>query len=133
MVSGEFVALLATETLPVTLAAPEGEKVAVKVAVCPRARMAPEEIPEALKPGPETVTFEIVTLEFPVFVSVTLCLLLLDTFRLPKLKEDELEFSRNVAALTVRMAALLDAMPAVLLTATVNCELLSAVVSASVV
>jgi hypothetical protein len=33
--------------------------------------MSPEETPLALKPEPDTVTFEIVTLEFPAFVSVT--------------------------------------------------------------
>ena len=71
IVSGEFVALLATETLPVILPAPDGAKVAVKVAACPGVRIVPEEIPDALKPAPETVTLEIVTLEFPAFVSVT--------------------------------------------------------------
>ena len=59
--------------------------------------------------------------------------MLLDTFTLPKLKEDELELRRSVEAFTVRIAALLVALPAVLLTATVNCALLSAVVSAGVV
>jgi hypothetical protein len=72
MVSGEFVALLATETLPVALPAADGSNVAVKVAVCPGVRIVPEETPEALKPAPETVTLEIVTLEFPALVSVTL-------------------------------------------------------------
>jgi hypothetical protein len=71
MESGELVALLATETLPVTLPAAAGANVAVKAAVCPGPRMSPEETPLALKPEPDTVTFEIVTLEFPAFVSVT--------------------------------------------------------------
>jgi hypothetical protein len=57
----------------------------------------------------------------------------LDTFTLPKFKDDELELSRNVAALTVSIAMLLVALPALLLTTTVNCALLSAVVSAGVV
>ena len=74
--SGEFVALLATETLPVTLPEPDGEKVAVKGAVCPGARISPEETPPALKPAPETVTFEIVIVEFPAFVNVTVLVLL---------------------------------------------------------
>ncbi len=72
MASGEFVALLATETLPVTLPALEGAKVAVKVAVWPGAMISPEDTPAALKPAPETVTLEIVTVEFPALVSVTL-------------------------------------------------------------
>jgi hypothetical protein len=69
--SGELVALLATETLPVAIPAIDGVNVAVKVAVCPGFRISPEDTPEALKPAPETVTFEIVMVEFPAFVSVT--------------------------------------------------------------
>jgi hypothetical protein len=69
--SGELVALLATETLPVALPAEDGEKVAVSVATCPGVRISPEETPLALKPAPETVTLEIVMLAFPAFVSVT--------------------------------------------------------------
>jgi hypothetical protein len=133
MESGEFVALLATETLPVALPAPAGANVAVKVAVCPGVRMRPEETPLALKPAPETVTFETVTLELPPFVSVTDCVPLLDTFTFPKLKEDALELRRSDEALTVSIAALLVALPALLLTATVNFALLSVVVSAGVV
>ena len=118
--------------MPVTLPAAAGAKVAVKVAVCPGGRITPEP-PVALKPAPETVTFEIATLEFPAFVSVTVWVLLLDTFTLPKLKEDELELRRSDEALTVSVAALLVELPAALLTAAVNCALLSAAVSARVV
>jgi hypothetical protein len=133
MESGELAALLATEILPVMLPAAAGAKVAVRVAVCAGARISPEETPAALKPAPETVTFETVTLEFPAFVSVTVFVLLLDTFTLPKLKDDELELRSSDDALTVSIAALLVAVPAVLLTATLNCALLSAAVSAGVV
>jgi hypothetical protein len=133
IVSGEFLALLETETLPVTLPAPDGAKVAVNVATCPGANITPEERPAALNPAPETVTLEIVTLEFPAFVSVMLLELLLDTFTLPKFNEDELELRRSVEAFTVRIAALLLAVPATLETATVNFALFSAVVSAGVV
>ena len=130
---GELVALLATDTLPVALPAVDGENVAVKVAVWPGFRIRPEETPEALNPAPETVTLEIVTVEFPTFVNVTFCVPLLETFTLPKLTDEELEFSKRVEAVTVSTAALLVALPALLLTATVNLALLSAVVSASVV
>ena len=95
--------------------------------------MSPEETPLALKPAPETVTFETVTLALPAFVSVTDFVLLLDTFTFPKLKEDALELRRSDEALTVSIAALLVALPALLLTATVNFALLSVVVSAGVV
>ncbi len=131
--SGELVALLATETLPVALPAADGVKVAAKVAVCPADRMRPEETPDALKPAPDTVTPETVTLEFPALVRVTDCVPVLDTFTLPKLTEDELALRTSVAALTVSVAALLVALPALLLTATENFALLFAVVSAGVV
>jgi hypothetical protein len=133
MESGELVALLATDTLPVALPAAAGVNVAVKVAVCPGVRISPDETPEALKPAPEIVTFEIVIVEFPAFVSVTFCVPLLDTVTLPKLTEEELEFNKRVDVVTVSVAALLVALPALLLTATVNFALLSAVVSAGVV
>src|ERR1700681_3444537 len=133
MESGEFVALLATETLPVALPAAAGAKVAVKVAVCPGVRISPEETPVALKPAPETVTFEIAMLELPALVSVADWVLLLDRFTLPKLKDDELELRSSDEALTVSVAALLVALPALLFTATVNWALLSVGVSAGVV
>src|ERR1035437_2378087 len=118
------------EMLPVALPAAAGVNVAVKVAVCPAARMSPEGTPVALKPAPETVTLEIEMLELPALVSVTDCVPLLDTFTLPKLKEDELELRSSEEVLTVRIAALLVALPALLLTVAMNCALLSAAVSA---
>jgi hypothetical protein len=132
MESGEFVALLATETLPVTAPAPAGVNVVTNVAVCPGVRITPE-TPVALKPEPETVTLEMVTEEFPPFVSVTFCVPLLGIVTLPKLTEDTLELRISVAALTVSVAGLLVAPPAPLLTAAVKVALLSAVVSAGVV
>jgi len=45
----------------------------------------PEVTPLALNPVPMTVTLEIVTFEFPLFVSAALNELLLPTFTLPKL------------------------------------------------
>lgn len=94
--------------------------------------MTPES-PPALKPAPATLTFEIVTLEFPALVSVTLCELLLDTFTLPKARLWELLFRRSVTELTVRRAALLVAVPPLLLTAAVNCAPLYEVVVAEIV
>jgi hypothetical protein len=60
-------------------------------------------------------------------------LLLLERFTLPKLSEDELALRSCVEAVTVSIAELLVALPALLLTATVNCALLAEVVSAGVV
>jgi hypothetical protein len=132
MESGELVALLATEILPVTAPAEAGVKVAVKVAVCPGFSITPE-TPVALKPAPETVAPEIVTRELPALVSVTVCVPLLGMVTLPKLKEDALEFRRSDEAPTVSIAALLVALPAPLLTTAVNFALLSVDVSAGVV
>jgi len=62
-------------------------------------KVVPEVTPLALKPAPETVTLETVTLEFPVFVKVTLEEPLPPTFTLPKF--------RLVDSLLVRRSRLL--------------------------
>ena len=118
--SGELLALLETVSLPVTLPAAAGVNVALIVVVCPGFRITPE-APEALNPAPETVTFEMVMAALPAFVSVTFCELLAETFTLPKLRADVLEFRIRVEALTVSVAALLVALPALLETVTLNC------------
>ena len=84
--AGEFVALLATLTLPDTLPATVGVKRTFSVAVWLGVRIVPILRPLALKPVPEGVTFEIVTFELPLFVRVTLKVLLLPSFTFPKLK-----------------------------------------------
>ena len=132
--AGELDALLTTETLPVALPVAAGAKVTSKVTICPEVTISPADTPLAVKPGPEIVTFEIVILELPELVNVTprLLLLLMSTF--PKLRADALATSRpGGTALTVRIAALLVALPAVLLITTVNCAPLDEVVSAGVV
>lgn len=130
---GEFDALLVTVMPPLSLPAVAGANVALNVAVCPGERMTPESPPPALKPAPLTATFEIVTLEFPAFVNIRFCELLLDTFTLPNARLVELLFSRRVTGLTVRRAALLVAVPALLLTTAVNCIPLYEVVVAEIV
>ncbi len=131
---GEFVALLATVMLPAAFPAADGSNVALKVAVCPADRINPWTAPLALNPAPATTTFEIVTLEVPALVSVTFCVFMLDTLTLPKARLAEPLFRREVAAaLTVRMAALLVALPALSLTTTVNFAVFSEVVVAGVV
>ena len=135
IVAGEFVALLVTMMLPVTLAEPVGAKVTFKVAVFPAARMSPLETPLTLKPGPEKLTFETVMLALLELVSVTVWLLLAPTLMLPKLNSEGLAVSWLVVALpvTVRVAGLLVTLPDALLTATVNFDPLSAEVVAGVV
>ena len=70
MLDGELVALLLTVMLPLADPFADGANVEASVVVCPGERMIPLALPE-LKPAPATRTCEIVTLEFPVFVSVT--------------------------------------------------------------
>jgi hypothetical protein len=101
-VVGEPVALLATLTLaPVTAPATVGANVTVSVAVCPGDRIVLLATPLALNPAPVTVTLEMVTLEFPLFVNVEVCWLELFTFIVPKLKLAGLAPKIRVAATPV--------------------------------
>jgi hypothetical protein len=132
-VEGEFVALLATTTLPVTLPVTVGANVTFIVADCPGPRMLPAETLLELKPVPEAVTLETVTLPVPVFFSTTGSVLIVLVSTFPKLNVVGVMLSAKVAALTVSVAALLVTLPAELLTNIVNCSPLSAVVVAGVV
>jgi hypothetical protein len=85
IVAGEFAALLVTVTLPVAFEVAEGANVKSSVAVCPAVNTWPVETPTAVNPAPERLTFEMVTSEFPLFVSVMPCTLLVPTLTLPKL------------------------------------------------
>jgi hypothetical protein len=131
--SGEFAALLVTVMLPVALPPDAGSNVALSAALCPLDRISPDDTPLAPNPAPATITFEIVTAALPEFVSVTLCVSVLDTLTLPNDTLDELLLSTEGGAFTVSTAALLVPLPALLLTTTVNCAPLSEVVVAGVV
>jgi hypothetical protein len=78
-----LVALLVTVTLPFRVPEADGEKVTFNVAELPAAKIKPEETPPMVNPAPESVTFEMDTLEPPVFVSVTGRILLLPTITFP--------------------------------------------------
>jgi hypothetical protein len=84
--AGELVALLTTVTLPFTPPEFEGEKTTCNVAIWLGPNVKPDETPFALNPVPDVVTLEIVTFEFPLFVSVTFKVLLLPSFTFPKPK-----------------------------------------------
>jgi hypothetical protein len=79
-----LVALLTTDTLPVTLPEVVGLKITLKVVVCPAAKVRGSVRPLVLKPAPETLIWEMVTLEVEL-VSVTGRVLLLPTATFPKL------------------------------------------------
>jgi hypothetical protein len=94
MVAGELVALLATVTVPVAFPGAVGSKLKLRFAVCPGVRIVPPDTPLPLKPAPEILTLEIVTLELPAFENVTGRVLLTPVFTLPKLKLAGLALSR---------------------------------------
>jgi len=81
-----FVAFEVMVTLPLALPAATGAKVTLKVALCPAASVAGVEIPLKEKPVPLVATFEIVTVDPPVLVTVSDRTLLLPSVTVPKLK-----------------------------------------------
>ncbi len=99
MTAGEFVALLATVTLPVKVPDVDGEKLTCKVAFCPGARVSPVETPLVVYLAPATLTLETVTLEFPEFLSVTPRTPLAPMATFPKLKLEGLVL-RSAEAVT---------------------------------
>jgi hypothetical protein len=129
---GEFVALLVTVTRPDTLPVLDGAKVTFRIVFCPGPRMIPD-APVALKPGPETLTLEMVALELPELVRVALKVLLVPMLTAPKVKLEGLAVNCDEPELTERVAALLVVLPAELLTVTVTCAPLSDAVVAGVV
>jgi len=68
--SGEFKALLASEMLPVMVAAAEAENLAVKVVLCPATRVEGVARPAMLTPAPEILICEMVMVAGPELVSV---------------------------------------------------------------
>src|SRR3989441_13002707 len=94
---GELVALLTSETLPVAVPAVVDAKTTLKLAVCPAAKVSGAVRPLALKPLPETLICEMLTLELPEVVRVTVCgVLWLPTGTLPKLRLGGLAVRRKV-------------------------------------
>jgi hypothetical protein len=130
---GEFVALLVTVAVPGNSPVPDGENVTWRIAVFPGVTTCPMETPPAVYPAPEMLTPEIVILEFPALVNVTLWMLLLPMLTLEKARVVVLGLRRKVAAVTVRVAALLATLPAPFVIVTVNCAPLSDRVVAGVV
>jgi hypothetical protein len=61
MTVGEFVAVVEIVTLPVESTTLVAANVTFRVALCPGMRTCPADMPLAVKPVPETLTFKIVT------------------------------------------------------------------------
>lgn len=105
IVAGEFVALLVTVTLPERLAAVAGANVTLNVMDCPAASASGTVNPATLNPVPLSLICEIVTLELPVFFSVTLCVALVPVTTLPKLSDAGLTVSCSADATPVPASA----------------------------
>jgi hypothetical protein len=73
MLSDGSVALLAMAMLPVAFPAAAGAKVAVNVALCPLVSVVGRVGPVKLNPVPLADACDMVTLEVPLFVTVTVC------------------------------------------------------------
>jgi hypothetical protein len=128
IVAGEFVALLATEILPVGLPATVGAKATFSVADCPGVSVVLAVTPLVLYPPPVVVTPEIVTLEFPLLVKVTFSEPLLPTFTFPKLKLVGLAPKRCVAAAPVPLREMASGELGALLTSEIELVVLVAAV-----
>jgi hypothetical protein len=85
IVVGEFGALLTIEMLPLALPADVGANLALNVVLSPAPNVSGVLNPLMLKPAPDTVALEIVTLPVPEFVNVTDWVPLLPTAIDPKL------------------------------------------------
>jgi hypothetical protein len=83
LIFGAFVASLLIAIEPAALPAVVGAKLAVRVVLCPGARVVLPLIPVAPKPTPLTASPEIVRFEFPLFVSVNGCAAVEFTVTLP--------------------------------------------------
>ena len=128
---GEFVALLSTDTLPVTLPAAAGANAMFSETDCPGVTVVPVLTPLALNPVPETVMLAIVTVEVPLFVSVALNELLLPRFTFPKLKVVGFAPSSKVGATPVPLNGMVIGEPGALLTSEIEPVTLPADVGAN--
>jgi hypothetical protein len=95
---GEPVALLATLTLPLTAPPLVGSNVTESATDWPAPSTVPASEPAAVKPFPDKVTLEIVTLALPVLVRVVESEPLLSSSTFPKLRVEGLALSDAVAA-----------------------------------
>ncbi len=85
--------MLVMETLPVALPVAEGANCPLNVVFCPAASVSGTDKPVMLKPVPKTLAAEMVTLAVPELLNVKVCVPLLPTSTLPKLKLEGLAVS----------------------------------------
>jgi hypothetical protein len=115
---GESAALLIIVTFPFTLPIVFGAKNTFNTADWPAAMVAPESPLAALKPVPLTVTADTVTLEFPVFLTVTPSSLLPPSASLPKfrLELDNERFLAVVVPVPLMLIVNVGSLPLFLMT-----------------
>jgi hypothetical protein len=131
IVAGEFVASLAIETLPLMAPAVVGANCTVTVIDWFGVSVSPADTPVVLNAAPVTVTFEMVTLAFPLLVSATLSELLLPSFTLPKLRLVVLKPSTLVEAMPVPLSGIASGEDGALLESVIEPEAAPAVVGAN--
>ena len=105
MVAGELLAVLVMVTLPERLPVVAGSNVTLNVVDCPAASVSGTVNPAALNPVPLSLICETVTLELPVLVTVTLCVVLVPVAMLPKLNDTGLAVSCKACATPVPASA----------------------------
>ena len=105
IVTGEPVAVLVTVTVPEALPADVGLKITPKANCCPAVNVTGVPAPLRLNPVPLSAICEIVTLEFPELVTVTLCVEEEPVFTLPNPRLELLNDSVLVAAIAVPLKA----------------------------
>jgi hypothetical protein len=130
--AGEFVALLLTVALPLTAPGEVGSNDTARVAVWLGVSIKPACTPEAPNPVPATLTFEMVTFEFPVFVSVTVLEVWLPSFTFPKLRLELLALSVRVTAAPVPVRLIVSGEFGALLTRKIDAETLPVEVGVNV-
>ena len=106
IVVGEPVALLVTVTLPVSPPAAVGEKTTPKLRRCPAESVTGAPAPLRVNPAPLSVMLEMVTLLFPLFVTVTVCVDDAPEFTLPNARLVLLKESVCDAATPVPVSAI---------------------------
>jgi hypothetical protein len=115
---GESAALLVIVTFPLTLPVVFGAKITFKTADWPAAIVAPDSPPPTLKPVPLTEIPDTVTLEFPVFFTVTPSSLLAPSASLPKfsVELDKERFLVTVAPVPLMLMVSVGSLPLFLMT-----------------
>ena len=105
---------------PATLPVADGANVTLSAAVCPGANVVLAPAPLTANPMPFTSTFEIVTLAFPVLVSVAPSELLLPSSTLPKSKLLVLELNSAVDAIELPLVEIISGEFGALLTSAIE-------------